>query len=280
MPELPEVETVKNGLSQKLLNQTIASVTLGRPNLRMPFPTDFCERLSNRTLTVFNRRSKYLLISLDDDTIWISHLGMSGKFTIEENPNTPLIKHDHVVIHFTNGTRLIYNDPRRFGFMQLTTPDELDTHPLFIHLGPEPLSNHFHDAHLYEKLHTRSVPIKNAIMNAANVVGVGNIYAAESLFRSHINPSTPCNKLKPSDYSILTQQIKQVLQDAITAGGSTLRDYRSADGDLGYFQHRFDVYNRENDPCHHCHDPIQRIVQQGRSSFFCPTCQPIKQKTA
>ena len=276
MPELPEVETVCRGLRQSIIGQTIAQIEYLRPDLRIPFPDHFQEQLEGKTIRAIRRRSKYILIELDNSLLWIIHLGMSGKvLLVDELPEQPA-KHDHVLVRFENDSGLIYNDARRFGLMTLIETASLPSHPLFVRLGPEPLENNFTPDYLYSKLQNKTSPIKQVIMDSHVVVGVGNIYACESLFRSNIAPQTPANSIDRKKTGQLTQHIKKVLEEAIASGGSTLRDYVRSDGDLGYFQHRFAVYGRENEPCPHCQTPIQRIKQQGRSSFYCPQCQSKK----
>jgi len=274
MPELPEVETIKNGLESKLNNKIISDAVINRPNLRTFFPDNFTDNLKDKKITAFKRRSKYLLIELDNDFLLISHLGMSGKFTIfanDEDYNQD--KHDHVIINFSDGTSLVYNDIRRFGLMDFICKNELEKHKLFINLAPEPLTEEFNSDYLYNILKNKNTNIKNAIMNSNIVVGVGNIYACESLFKCGISPTSSCRSIKPNEINKLVGIIKETLQDAIKAGGSTLKDYRKEDGTMGYFQHNFKVYGREGEDCTDCGNKIERIKQQGRSTFFCPDCQ-------
>jgi len=274
MPELPEVETIKNGLANKLHNKIISDAVINRPNLRTFFPDNFTENLKDKKLTAFKRRSKYLLIELDNDYILISHLGMSGKFTIfSDNEDYPKDKHDHVVINFTDGSSLVYNDIRRFGLMDFVQKNELEKHKLFVNLAPEPLTQDFNTDYLYNILKNKKTNIKNAIMDSHIVVGVGNIYACESLFKCKISPTRSCNTIKSSEISKLIDIIKETLKEAIASGGSTLKDYRKEDGTMGYFQHSFKVYGREKEKCTICSSKIERIKQQGRSTFFCPECQ-------
>lgn len=272
MPELPEVETVCRGLSDSILHQTITHVTLHRKNLRIPFPENFTETLTGQTIESINRRSKYILLTLTNGWIWIIHLGMSGRVVVTDH-QPPLQKHDHVVVTFNDNLTLTYHDPRRFGLMTLCPQNALDTHPLFCDLGVEPLLESCTGELLYQQLHPRRISIKQAIMNAHILVGVGNIYACESLFRSKILPTRLAYTITKTEANSLMKQIKEVLQEAIESGGSTLRDYMRSSGDLGYFQHQFHVYGREGKPCISCKQPIERIVQQNRSSFFCPKCQ-------
>ena len=272
MPELPEVETIRRGLSDSIRGKKIADAKIFRPNLRIKFPEGFCDYLKNRTIKNIKRRSKYLLIENDGDKTLLCHLGMSGKVLV--NDNIPdLQKHDHVLFQFEDNSSLIYNDARRFGLMTLVDNDEIDSHPLLCHLGPEPLSNGFSGEVLYQALQKKSSPIKNVIMDSRVVVGVGNIYACESLFRSKISPLRKANKIKRCEADTLAANIIDVLKEAIESGGSTLKDYVKSTGDMGYFQHKFDVYGREGDLCHNCASEIKRVKQQGRSSFYCLSCQ-------
>lgn len=271
MPELPEVETVRRGLEPALTGQTIRSVELRRKDLRIPFPVDMRTRLEGAAILTVRRRSKYLLVETGKDTL-IIHLGMSGRILLEKHGYLAK-KHDHVLLGFSDGTLLVFNDARRFGLMTLCPTAELDNHKLFAELGPEPLSDDFSAEYLHSALKARNSPIKTALMDAKLVVGVGNIYASESLFRSFIHPARKTSSLTKKEASLLVPTIREVLQEAIDSGGSTLRDYVRSDGDLGYFQHKFRVYGRENKPCLTCATPIERLQQQGRSTFFCPRCQ-------
>ncbi len=273
MPELPEVETIKNGLKEPLTDEIIDYVILRRDNLRYPFPDNFGDRLEGRKIIDVTRRAKYLLIILDNNSILVIHLGMSGKLTLADNIDEEFKKHDHVIIALKNGKALIYNDARRFGLMDIVDNKELETHKYFAQLAPEPLTDKFTSDILYNSLSSKKIPIKNAIMDNKIVVGVGNIYACESLFRSGISPTKESNSLNKKDIDLLIYNIKNVLQEAIISGGSTLRDYVQATGEMGYFQHKFNVYGRENEPCYICTESIKRIKQQGRSTFFCPKCQ-------
>jgi len=273
MPELPEVETTMRGISPALLHQKITQTTVRRHDLRQPIPLDFASRIQSRTITDISRRSKYILITLDDNSVIIIHLGMSGRITLYPTWQEHYQKHDHVTIQVENGSEITFTDPRRFGLIALTQSTDLVNHPLLKKLGPEPLTKDLTADYLYTKLQRKSVAIKQAIMDNHIVVGVGNIYACESLFRSHISPTRPANSLTKQEMESLIISIKDVLKEAIMAGGSSLRDYATTDGSLGYFQQQLIVYGNEHQPCPVCNSLIQRIKQQGRSSFFCPSCQ-------
>ena len=269
MPELPEVETVKNGLQPHLINQSIQSVTVRDSRLRWPIPHDLNETLNGHTINHIRRRSKYLLLDFDHGSL-IIHLGMSGKLTIV-NEEVAAKKHDHADIICNNGTILRYNDPRRFGaILWSTTPEQ---HPRLTNLGPEPLSRQFTAQHLYKHCQGKSAAIKAIIMNAKLVVGVGNIYANEALFHSHIRPTTAGKDISLTQAHQLVKAIKSTLRQAIQAGGTTLKDFTQADGKPGYFQQKLWVYGRQNKACHRCQTAIKRITQAQRSSFFCPSCQ-------
>lgn len=292
MPELPEVETVRRGLAPYLEGARIDTVTLNRKDLRFPFPRSFAKSLEGQTIQAVGRRAKYLLFRLGNGKTWLGHLGMTGAFRFAEGrfkepsryyePGED-IKHDHVVMHLTHPTRghltLIYSDARRFGFMDLFARDE--DSPYLEGLGPEPLGNEFNADEMAARFKAKAAPIKAALLDQRVVAGLGNIYVSEALWRAHIRPTVPAKKLvlksgKPSArLELLADGVRSVLTDAITAGGSTLRDFRAADGASGYFQHRFDVYDREGEACHTpgCAGHIKRIVQSGRSTFYCPVCQ-------
>lgn len=272
MPELPEVETVRTGLDRSISGCTITGVVLRRANLRFVFPQQFAETLKNRTINTISRRAKYLLFHLDNDAIIIAHLGMTGRFSVLESAPENYEKHDHVIFHLNDGRVLIYNDARRFGYMAYCLENTLPEHPLIAKLGPEPLSADFTPAYLKKSLLKKHGPIKPAIMDQQLVVGVGNIYASEALYLSKINPLTPANLVAPKAKS-LVNSIQAVLKSAIISGGSSLRDFVQVSGESGYFQHHFNVYGRENEPCQKCFKEIQLVKQAGRSSFYCPSCQ-------
>ena len=292
MPELPEVETVRRGLAPHLTGARILAVDQRRPDLRFPFPPGFATALEGATITEVDRRAKYLLIRLSTGRVWISHLGMTGTyrfggFELAEpsryRPVDPANKHDHLVVGLegSDGSRLslLYNDARRFGFMDLL--DDEGASPHLKDLGPEPLSNHFSAQSLASAMARRSAPMKAILLDQSVVAGLGNIYVSEALYRAGIRPDAPGHSLLDASggpsraLEGLVDAIREVLSDAIAAGGSTLRDFRNSDGGNGYFQHRFAVYDRQGEPCQTpgCSGRIERLVQSGRSSFFCPVCQ-------
>lgn len=273
MPELPEVETVVQGLSPIMQEATITDTLKHREDLRIPIPSDLIERTRNTQVTAISRRAKYILIHLNTKDTIIAHLGMSGKMTIHPHYNNHYQKHDHVVFRLDNGKEIIFTDPRRFGLITLSKSDTIDRHPLIQHLGPEPLEKECNEVYFQSVLQQKKLPIKHAIMDNKIIVGVGNIYACESLFLSGIHPERPANTLSTTEIKHLTQAIKQVLTAAIASGGSTLRDYVRSDGDLGYFQHQFNVYGKEGLPCAKCENEVQKIRQGGRSTCYCPICQ-------
>ena len=278
MPELPEVETVKRGLLPVMEGYVFECVTLNRPNLRFPFDALFIDRVQGQTLERLTRRAKFLDAQLASGDRLLMHLGMSGRFSINKadalgdfaHTHNTNPKHDHVVFIMSSGAQILFNDPRRFGFMELIAPGEpsrLDT------LGPEPLSNAFNAPLLRAAMKGKKSKIKAALLDQHIVAGLGNIYVCEALYRAGITPARAAGRLTIAETETLTGHIKSVITDAIAAGGSSLKDFAGADGDLGYFQHRFDVYGREGEPCQSCTAPIKRIVQSGRSSFYCSTCQ-------
>ena len=272
MPELPEVETTVRGLARYLEGERIARIAVNRPDLRRPFPPGLVQAMTGATVTAMGRRAKYGLIHTDREQTMIFHLGMSGRWRIE--PET-LEKHDHLVIETGSGHVLALNDARRFGLMDLVASDTAESHPLLSGLGPEPLGNAFHAAGLAAAFHGRRAPVKAALLDQRIVAGLGNIYVCESLFRAGISPRRAAGRISAARIAALVTVIRQVLEQAIEAGGSSLRDYRQTGGELGYFQHAFDVYGREGGACQRpgCHGVVGRIVQSGRSSFFCPQCQ-------
>ncbi|KPP89296.1 MAG: DNA-formamidopyrimidine glycosylase [Rhodobacteraceae bacterium HLUCCA08] len=282
MPELPEVETVRRGLQPAMEGQVIARARVNRAGLRWPFPDRMAERLTGRRVLALRRRSKYILADLDGAETLILHLGMSGRILVSGDPlgrfhhhHPAPQKHDHVVLDIANGARVTFNDARRFGAMDLWPTDRLDTHPLLVNLGPEPLGNSFDDATLAARLTGRRTPIKAALLDQRNVAGLGNIYVCEALHRAGINPRRLAGSLSRGRIARLVPVIRDVLSEAIVAGGSSLRDHLQTDGELGYFQHSFRVYDREGAPCRTdaCTGTIRRIVQSGRSTFYCPRCQ-------
>ena len=274
MPELPEVETVVRGLAGVLEGQRFATVALRRRDLRIPFPKGLGERLAGRRVERIFRRAKYLLMALDSGEALIAHLGMAGRMLIVKDA-TPPGRHDHVIFTTENGTEVRFNDPRRFGLLTIAPLAELDQHKLVRHLGPDPLDPEFTPVRLRAALKGRKTAIKLALLDQRIVVGVGNIYASESLHAAGISPKRPAGSVTPERLARLVAAIKQVLKDAIAAGGSSLRDHIQPSGELGYFQHAWKVYGREGEPCS-C-DPkravIKRITQGARSTFYCPRCQ-------
>jgi formamidopyrimidine-DNA glycosylase len=292
MPELPEVETVRRGLEPAMVGARFSKVEQNRPDLRFPLPERFVERLQGRSVIALGRRAKYLLADLDDANVLVMHLGMSGSFRIEvpgvsEKPGkfhrtrSESALHDHIVFNMSNGARILYNDPRRFGFMLIIPRAEFVAHPLFAGMGVEPLGNELDGALLARLFAGKSAPLKAALLDQRLIAGLGNIYVCEALHRAGLSPRRAAGTLArrngaPTDRAYrLAHVIPQVLNEAVAAGGSTLRDHRQTDGTLGYFQHRFRVYDREGEPCPTpgCRGIIRRIVQSGRSTFFCGACQ-------
>jgi formamidopyrimidine-DNA glycosylase len=292
MPELPEVETVRRGLAPVMEGARFLKVEVNRRDLRRPLPKDFAERLEGQTVTRLKRRAKYLLAELSSGDVLMMHLGMSGSFRVarERGEHTPgrfhhersaARVHDHVVFHMSSGARITFNDPRRFGLMLLVPRDELPRHPLMREVGPEPLDDDFDAAAIARACARKKTSLKAALSDQKVVAGLGNIYVCEALHRARLSPRRVAATLagrngKPTARAhALVAAIKAVLKDAIRAGGSSLRDHRRTDGELGDFQHRFRVYDREGEPCPTpgCQGVIRRIVQGGRSTFFCPMCQ-------
>ncbi|MFK7836914.1 MAG: bifunctional DNA-formamidopyrimidine glycosylase/DNA-(apurinic or apyrimidinic site) lyase [Sulfitobacter sp.] len=282
MPELPEVETVMRGLTPAITGAVIAQADVNRPDLRWPFPERMAERLTGQKVLGLRRRSKYILADLASGESLLVHLGMSGRMLVSGDPLGQFVhehpaaeKHDHVVFHMDNGARITFNDPRRFGAMDLLDTASANTHKLLAAIGPEPLGNDFHEAHLIAALKDRNTPIKSALLDQRIIAGLGNIYVCEALYRAGIHPARKAGRISATRVATLVPIIRTVLGEAIEAGGSSLRDFRQADGELGYFQHSFDVYGREGEPCRtpDCPSVIQRIVQSGRSSFYCRQCQ-------
>ena len=273
MPELPEVETTLRGLAPHLEGATLGHVAIRTPKLRAPTPP--AENLQGRTLTYLRRRNKYILADTDNGQTLILHLGMSGRLTITE-PNAPLLKHDHIILRTTAGTEVRLHDPRRFGLFLLTPTAELASHPLIASIGPEPLTHAFNATYLRATLAKKNIPVKVAIMDGRIVAGVGNIYASESLFHARINPHQTARTLTIKQCQTLVESIRITLNAAIAAGGSSLRDFTHSDGQLGYFQHTFQVYGRSGQPCHVCGTTIKSEVLAQRNTFWCPRCQPLK----
>ena len=294
MPELPEVETVRRGLQPVMEGATIERAEIRRANLRFAFPDRLAERLTGRQITALGRRAKYLLADLDDGEVLVMHLGMSGSFRVVAESEQHLIgeasfhlargkrpEHDHVVLHLGSGASILYNDPRRFGFFDLIPRATLFEHAYFAKLGLEPVGNSLDAAYLAARFAGKKTPLKSALLDQHIIAGLGNIYVCEALYRAGLDPRRQAGTLvtkagKPSaKLVLLTDEIRATIAEAIEAGGSTLRDHTRADGSLGYFQHRFKVYDREGDPCPNptCNGVIERITQSGRSTFFCPKCQ-------
>jgi formamidopyrimidine-DNA glycosylase len=293
MPELPEVETVRRGLEPILLGNAFARVEQRRPDLRFPLPKHFAERLSGRKVEALDRRAKYLLARLDDGEVLVMHLGMTGRFSIDRangevsapgrfaHPIADAPKHEHIVFHLGDGTAVRYSDTRRFGLMDLVPAERLESHALFKGLGIEPLSKSFTAKWLAQKLKGKATSIKAALVDQRLIAGLGNIYACEALFKARVSPLRLAGSLatrsgKPTPKTAaLVAAVKAVLEEAIKAGGSSLRDYKRADGSLGDFQHRFKVYGREGKKClaKGRSGAVRRIVQGGRSTFYCPACQ-------
>jgi formamidopyrimidine-DNA glycosylase len=269
MPELPEVETVVRGLVPLLEGQRIGSVEVRRPDLRWPIPEDLRQRLTGATVTGLSRRAKYGLIATDRGDTLLFHLGMSGRFRLDP---ADLLPNDHVILE-VGGHRLSFHDPRRFGSLHLAATADLAAHPTLSRLGPEPLSDDFTGAHLRAAAARRLTAVKSLLLDQSVVAGIGNIYACEALFRAGINPARKAGNIAGKRLSVLVEELRAVLVEAIEAGGSTLRDHAQVSGDLGYFQHRFRVYGRAGEPCPSCGAAIRRRVQAGRSTFSCPRCQ-------
>ena len=289
MPELPEVETVRLGLAPAMEGHVLTDVETRRGNLRIPFPPDFVGRTKGRTVKSLRRRAKYLLADLDSGETLVIHLGMSGRMSVYAEGKQRRLgnyvynpapdgagqgKHDHVVFETNAPARIVFNDHRRFGLMTLVATDHLNQDKLFRDVGIEPLSPKFNAAYLAKRLEGKKTPIKSALLDQRVVAGLGNIYVCEALFRSGISPKRLAGSIKKERIPPLITAIKKVLKDAIAAGGSTLRDHAQATGDPGGFQHHFLVYDRESKPCKlGCPGTVKRIVQSGRSTFYCPRCQ-------
>jgi formamidopyrimidine-DNA glycosylase len=291
MPELPEVETVMRGLAPVLMGRRIANVEVRREGLRFPFPAGFAGRLLGRQIVNLTRRAKYILVSLDDDQIFLVHLGMTGRFTVAgekvnalgkfyhplQTADTGLGSHDHVVIALDDGTRVIYTDPRRFGIMDLLHGSERDKHKLLKDIGVEPLGNAFSGAYLAEKFAGKKTSLKAALLDQRIIAGLGNIYVSEALHRTGLSPKRKAGTLarKAERLDTLARHIRDILNEAILAGGSTLQDFAGTSGQEGAYQQRFAVYDRANEPCQKpgCGGTIHRIVQSGRSTFYCKQCQ-------
>jgi formamidopyrimidine-DNA glycosylase len=290
VPELPEVETVRTGLKPVLEGHTLTHVETRRGDLRIPFPNDFVRRLTGRKVKRLWRRAKYLMADLDNGETFVIHLGMSGRIAVYADgqerklgkfvypaapPDAGKGKHDHVVMQTDAPARIVFTDHRRFGLMTLIDTDRIEEHRLFKGLGVEPLSDQFDAAFLRTALKDKKTPIKSALLDQRVIAGLGNIYVCEALFRSGISPKRLAKSVSPARIAPLVRQIKAVLKEAVAAGGSSLRDHRRTDGEMGYFQKTFFVYDREGERCtaKGCKAKIRRIVQAGRSTFYCPACQ-------
>jgi formamidopyrimidine-DNA glycosylase len=292
VPELPEVETVRRGLAPVMEGARILRVEARRPDLRVPFPPDFVDRLTGQTVTGLGRRAKYLTADLGSGDVLLMHLGMSGSFRVRHEgekkaPGTfyharaTAPAHDHVVFHLSTGATVTFNDPRRFGLMLIVPRSELASHPLMREVGPEPLGNAFDAGLLAAACTGKKTSLKAALLDQTVVAGLGNIYVCEALHRARLSPKRRASTIAtrtgvPNARAVaLVDAIKAVLNDAIEAGGSSLRDHRQTNGELGYFQHHFRVYDREGQSCftEGCNGVVKRIVQNGRSTFFCPVCQ-------
>jgi formamidopyrimidine-DNA glycosylase len=292
MPELPEVETVRRGLQPAMEGSKIVKAEVRRADLRFPFQKDFVARLEGQTVTGLGRRAKYLLADLGSGDVLLMHLGMSGSFRLIaddkqkapgkfHHPRNEDRAHDHVVFHMSSGAAVVFNDPRRFGYMKIIARSKLEHEPLLKGLGPEPLGNEFDAAMLARSCANKKTSLKAALLDQRVVAGLGNIYVCEALFRSHLSPrrlaaTLASKKAEPTDHAKrLVTAIHSVLNQAIKAGGSSLRDHRQTSGELGYFQHSFQVYDREGEKCQSpgCGGIVRRFTQNGRSTFWCPKCQ-------
>lgn len=295
MPELPEVETVRRGLIEALQGQRLTKVVTRRADLRVPFSPRFATRLTGQRISTVKRRAKYILAETEGPDTLVIHLGMSGRVTIHAPGSAKTLgpfarkisrtrdaansqeygAHDHVILQTEMGARIVYSDHRRFGLMILVETNALSLHPLFENLGPEPLGRAFSATHLSETLRNKRTPIKAALLDQRVVAGLGNIYVCEALHRAKISPRRTASSVVGVRAQRLVPAIKRILREAIAAGGSSLRDYAHTDGELGYFQHKFAVYNREGEVCpaKDCGGTIKRLVQAGRSSWYCPNCQ-------
>lgn len=277
MPELPEVETVMRGLEKAVHGGVIEKAEVRRKDLRVPFPANLKKKLEGRRIDHFTRRAKYIQVHLDDGQVLVLHLGMSGRILIDRD-HTPE-KHDHMILQMKGGTHVVFNDPRRFGLVYLMKEEDVETHPAFKGLGPEPLGNDFSGPVLEYRLKGKKVAIKQALLDQRVVAGVGNIYACEALYEAGLSPTRAAGTVRGEKAEKLAAAIRNVLNRAIKAGGSTLRDHRQTNGELGYFQHEFKVYDREGGQCALCDcggkktSVIKRIVQGGRSTFYCPVHQ-------
>ncbi|MCP4615290.1 MAG: bifunctional DNA-formamidopyrimidine glycosylase/DNA-(apurinic or apyrimidinic site) lyase [Bradyrhizobium sp.] len=292
MPELPEVETVRRGLQPVMEGAKILKAEARRKDLRFPFQKDFVARLQGQTVTGLGRRAKYLMADLTSGDVLLMHLGMSGSFRVQQgegsvtpgefhHPRSEDRAHDHVVFHMSSGASVVFNDPRRFGYMKIIARNALEDEPLLAGLGPEPLGNEFSADMLASACHNKKTSLKAALLDQRVVAGLGNIYVCEALYRAHLSPrrlaaTLSTKKGETADHARrLVEEIHTVLNQAIKAGGSSLRDHRQTSGELGYFQHSFQVYDREGEKCQtpRCGGTVRRFNQNGRSTFWCPKCQ-------
>jgi formamidopyrimidine-DNA glycosylase len=276
VPELPEVETVKRGLSPVFEGKTLVEAKAFRKDIRFPIPENLERALVGKKIRSVKRRAKYILIEIEDGPIIILHLGMSGRIFISPSPPHPrLLKHDHIVFETSSGARVAFNDARRFGFLVFANVSDIEEHKFFKDMGPEPLGNEFSGPVLSARLTGKKSSIKAALLDQKTVAGLGNIYVSEALYRSKISPLRQGGSLTEDEAEELAIEIKSVLGEAIEAGGSSLKDFKDVDGELGYFQHSFKVYGREGEPCpkNKCGGVIKKITQNNRSSFYCPKCQ-------
>ena len=275
MPELPEVETVMRGMQPALEGKKLINIEARCDSLRWPIPNNFADRLRGRRVINIARRAKYILWYLDDETVVILHVGMSGRVPITAKRPSKIEKHDHLIFTTEEGAVIRFNDARRFGMVDLSTSGSVFQHKLLRQIGPEPLSNDFNELSLKEMLRGKKTTIKNALLDQRVVAGLGNIYVCESLFRSNISPKRLALNVKGERLKALSLNIREVLNEAILAGGSSLRDHAQTNGDIGYFQHNFMVYGREGQACkkNGCGNKVNRIIQSGRSTFYCTKCQ-------
>ncbi|MEQ1610801.1 MAG: bifunctional DNA-formamidopyrimidine glycosylase/DNA-(apurinic or apyrimidinic site) lyase [Hyphomonadaceae bacterium] len=280
MPELPEVETVRRGLAPAMEGKRILRVATRRKDLRFPFPENFNQRIEGARVKHLGRRAKYLVAELSSGEALIMHLGMTGRFSVEGRKPGKFLhgagasaKHDHVVFEMQGGASVTFNDARRFGFMDLWPLNDLDHYAPFDGMGPEPISNQFSGAYLEDAFAGKKAPVKAALLDQYVVAGLGNIYVCEALFRSGVSPKKLAGAIKRDKLERLAVEIRKVIEEAIEAGGSTISDFETTTGELGYFQHRFQIYDREGDPCVTCAKPVKRTVQSGRSTFYCGHCQ-------
>lgn len=273
MPELPEVETTRRGLAAKLAGRRITRIEARRPDLRIPLPRGFARRIEGRRVEALERRAKYILIRLEGGLVWLIHLGMSGRMVLRAGWPNDIGPHDHVIFATDEGWAVTFNDARRFGMMDLVPVADLESHRLLRDLGPEPLDRAFTPAVLQAALAGKKTSMKAALLDQTVVAGLGNIYVCEALFRAGISPRRQAGSVGTERIRALVPAIKAVLNEAIRAGGSTLRDYVQTDGKAGYFHSQFRVYDRAGEPCVTCGAPVRRIVQSGRSTFYCGRCQ-------